>query len=369
MNKQPTSFINHFRITLAIAWKDILDGLKNKIVLTSIITSLFLVIFYSYLPDLTNGDELDRLVILDQTDDPTIEELMDLSEFSTSWVKDQGAFLEIIRDMDIPTLGIVLGSDFLDQSTIGQPITIQGYAPYWMKAGEISEIIINTESVLSTYFQRDIVIKPAISTVYPVMDSAANGKSFIAIAGLLIQITVMGLSMAPQLIVEEKEAKTLQAVVVSPANLHHFILGKTLAVFFYSILTTAIGLIFLSPLIIHWGLAISTLIIGMFAVITPGILLGVLLQSKQQISIWIWVMFIPTMLPLFLSIVRILPKGVLLIIDWWPIVVLFRLLKTGFTLNPPILSFWKEGLYMILFSSVLILLTTWVIRRKTLRGK
>lgn len=369
MKKHSLSFTNNIRITLAIAWKDILDGFKNKIVLTSVLTSLFLVAFYSYLPDLTNNDEQDRLVIWDQTNSPDLDNLADLSGFSTSIVSDKAAFLEIIRDMDVPTLGVVLESDFLSQLPQNQPLTIQAYVPYWMKAEEISEITIDAESVLSSYIKRDVIIEPTISTVFPVMDSNANGKSFIAMAGLLIQIAVMGLSMAPQLIVEEKEAKTLQAVIVSPANLGHFIFGKTLAVFFYTILTTAIGLIFLSPFIIHWGFAISSLIIGMFAVITPGILLGVILQSKQQISIWIWVMFIPTILPFFFSIVRILPEGVMRFIDWWPTVVLFRLIKTGFTLNPPFQSYWKEGLFMILFSLILILFTTRIIRSKTLKGK
>jgi hypothetical protein len=369
MNKHFSSLINNIRITLAIAWKDILDGFKNKIVLTSVLTSLFLVAFYSYLPDLTNGDEQDRLVIWDQTNSPEMEDMADLSGFSVSVVSENAAFLETIRDMDVPTLGVVLEPDFLSQLPQNRPLTIQGYTPYWMKTEEISKITIDVESVLSSYFRRDVAIKPTISTVFPVMDSNANGKSFIAMAGLLIQVTVMGLSMAPQLIVEEKEAKTLQAVIVSPANLGHFIFGKTLAVFFYTMLTTAIGLIFLSPLIIHWGFAVSSLIIGMFAIITPGILLGVLLQSKQQISIWIWVMFFPTILPFFFSIVRILPEGVMRFVDWWPTVVLFRLINTGFTLNPPFHSYWKEGLYMILLSLILILFTIRVIRSKTLKGK
>jgi len=184
----------------------------------------------------------------------------------------------------------------------------------------------------------------------------------------LLQLTIMGLSMAPQLIVEEKDSQTLQAIVVSPATLGHFILGKTLAVLFYTTLTSAIGLIFVGPLIIHWGLVLAALFIGMLTIITPGILLGTLLESKQQIQIWVWVMFIPIILPLFFSIVRVLPEGLMKVLDWWPTVALARLLRTGFTLNPPINAYSIEIFYLLSLTFVLFGITLWVINKKMVKG-
>jgi ABC-type transport system involved in cytochrome c biogenesis permease component len=200
------------------------------------------------------------------------------------------------------------------------------------------------------------------------MDDYAYGKTFLATAGLLIQLAIMGLSMAPQLIVEEKESRTLQAVVVSPANLSHFILGKTLAVLFYTFLTTAIGLFFVRSLIIHWGLTLATLLIGMLTIIAPGILLGTLLESKQQIHVWVWVMFIPVILPIFFSVVRILPDNIMNVVDWWPTVALLRLLRVGFTLNPPLNTYGSEVIYLLSFILVFFGITMLTIRRQMVKG-
>jgi len=237
-----------------------------------------------------------------------------------------------------------------------------------MKPYQKESIKTSAETTLERCWGITVEIAPDGNIVYPIMDNNTYGKIFIASAGLLLQLTVMGLSMAPQLIVEEKESQTLQAVVVSPATLGHFILGKTLAVLFYTVLTTTIGLFFVGSLIIHWELALAALVIGMFTVITPGILLGVLIQNKQQITIWMWVIFLPTMLPIFFSIVRELPDPIMSIIDWWPTVALARMLRAGFTLNPPTNSYSIEMIYLVFLSLVFFLITLFVIHRQRAKG-
>ena len=352
---------------LAIAWKDILDGWKNKIILTSVITALFLVIFYNYLPDLTQGDELPLMVIFDPDAYVSVENTIGFTDFNYRVEQQEGIVLETIRDMDTPVIGLKIEQDPFNQET-NSSVEFQAYYPYWMTTSQKTNIRTATKTTLERLWGVPIEISEDTVVVYPLMDSYAFGKTFIASVGLLLQLTVMGLSMAPQLIVEEKESRTLQAIVVSPANLSHFVLGKSLAVLFYSIITTTIGLIFIRPLVIHWGLTITALLIGMFTIIMPGILLGVLLESKHQIQIWVWVMFIPTILPIFFSLVRVLPERVMDFVDWWPTVALSRLIRAGFTLNPPINTYRPEAIYLLSISLVFLSITLWTIRRQSIRG-
>ena len=72
-----------------------------------------------------------------------------------------------------------------------------------------------------------------------------------------------------------------------------------------------VSLIVFGPLVLNWGLLILALILGMLAIILPGILIGVIVDSKQQMSIWTWLMYIPTLLPLFFSVVTILPDNLM----------------------------------------------------------
>lgn len=357
----------NFRIVLAIAWKDILEGWKNKVILTSVITALFLVIFYNYMPDLTRGDELPLMVIYDPFGYIEYEDTAGITDFNYRVEQDEGAFLHILRDMETPVIGLTLEED-LHNLKANSPLILQGYYPYWMKSSQIADIITTADMTLEKIWETPIEFNKEEKIVYPIMDDYAYGKTFIATAGLLLQLAIMGLSMAPQLIVEEKESHTLQAIVVSPANLSHFILGKTLAVLFYTFLTTTIGLFFVGPLIIHWGLVLTALLIGMLTIIIPGILLGVLLESKQQIHIWVWVMFIPVILPIFFSVVRVLPNNMMNFIDWWPTVALSRLLRVGFTLNPPINTYGSEVIYLLSLSLVLFGITVWVIQKEKIKG-
>jgi ABC-type transport system involved in cytochrome c biogenesis permease component len=360
-------FSTDIRIILAIAWKDILDGWKNKVILTSVITSLFLIIFYTYMPELTRDDELPLMVILDLEEKINLDEIEDVANLNVRVVNSMDSFLFLLRDTETPSMGIIMDEgDF--NSTDETHLAFQPHYPYWMRTSQIIELSSLAESSLSQFWNRAIEINNNGTIVYPVMDNYAYGKTFIATAGLLIQITVMGLSMAPQLVIEEKESRTLQAVMVSPANLSHFVLGKSIAVLFYTVLTSTLGLIFIGPLVINWGLTLSALLIGMFLMVTPGILLGVLFQTKQQLTIWIWVLFIPTILPLFFSVIRIFPEYIMRIIDWWPTVALSRLLRTGFTYAPQFSAYFFEGIYLISLSLLFLGLTIWSVRRQVLQG-
>jgi len=366
MKQNKPKWLVDLRIVLAIAWKDILEGWKNKVILTSVITSLFLVVFYYYLPDLTE-DGLPLMVIYDPNDHITRDETSCISDFNHRVEKVQDTFYYAIRDMDTPVIGIVLEQDPLQHQS-NSPMVLDGYYPNWMKSYQKKPIKTSAEETLERCWGIPVEISPDENIVYPIMDNKTFGKIFIASAGLLLQLTVMGLSMAPQLIVEEKDSRTLQAIVVSPATLGHFVLGKTLAVFFYTLLTTTIGLFFVGSLIIHWGITLAALVIGMLTVITPGILLGVLIQNKQQITIWMWVIFLPTMLPIFFSIVRELPDPIMTVIDWWPTVALARMLRAGFTLNPPSNTYSIEMVYLVLLSLTFFLVTMVAIHRQRVKG-
>ena len=367
MNQKKIQLLKNLRIVLAIAWKDILEGWKNKIILTSILTAIFLVAFYTYLPDLTRGDELPLLVIYDPEEYIENKDTVNLTDFNHRVESEENIFLYQLRDHETPVIGVKLEQD-PHQSKSTSPLILQGYTPYWMNSAQVESIKSSAELALQSVLNTKVRINIDGNIVYPIMDNHPYGKTFVATAGLLVQLALLGLSMAPQLIVEEKENQTLQAIIVSPANFMHFILGKTLAVLFYTTLTTIIGLIFVGPLVIHWGLVLLSLFIGMSTLILPGILLGVLLKSKQQIQIWVWVMFIPIILPIFFSIVRILPKWLMNIIDWWPTVALARLLRAGFTLNPPLNTYGGEIIYLLSLSLVVLLITLWIVKQQTIKG-
>ena len=365
MDKNKSQFKESLRIIFAIAWKDIVDGWKNKVILTSILTSVFLIVFYHYMPELTRGDRPPLIVIMGSDDGPLMQSLYEFTEVRVYPTESKDTFLNVIRDSETPALGIELseGYDLEDNA-----MKLQGYYPYWMKPEQVNMVVGLVEAELGRDYKIPVTISTTGNTVYPIMSAYPFGKTFLATAGFLMGFVLMGLSMGPQLIIEEKDAQTLQAIVISPANLGHFICGKAIATLFYSTLTTGISLIVFGPLVLNWGLLFLALVLGMLAIILPGILLGVVIDSKQQLGIWSWMMFIPTLLPLFFSIVTILPDYLMTIIYWWPTVVISRLIQAGMTYDTHFKMFNLELLYVIGFIIVFFFITLLAIRQKTIKG-
>jgi hypothetical protein len=358
---------NNLRIILAIAWKDILDGWKNKVVLTSIITVLLLVLMYHFLPEMTHGTDLPTIVVL--APDTTIAETLTIEyPYNVEPVESMDDFLAILRDLETPGLGIVLNNSTSASSTPDEAETIAGYSLYWMKSEQVTSLKSALEQDLANILDRPVTIDTTGNIVYPLMDSYAYGKTFLAMEGLMIGIIMMGFSMAPQLIIEEKGTHTFQAVMVSPASLTQFVIGKTLAALFYTCLTTGISLLFVGQLVLHWGLMIGTLLLAMLVIILPGIFLGIIFNSKQQYAVWIWVVYLLALLPTFFAVVRILPEPLLNVVDWWPTVALSRLLRAGLTYQPPLSTFGWEALYMLVIVLIFFGLNVWIIQKKSLKG-
>ena len=367
MTKKSTKFKNNLRIVLAIAWKDIMDGWKNKVVLTSIVTVLLLALMYHFLPELTHGADLPTIVIL-APDTSIAEALTTNYPYDVKPVESMDAFLAILRDLETPGFGII-PADAADAASLStQSETIPGYYLYWMKSEDVTSLRSTLEQDLGNVLDHPVSIQTTGNIVYPKMDSYAYGKTFLAMEGLFVGIVMMGFSMAPQLIIEEKGTHTLQAVMVSPASLSQFVLGKALAALFYTGLTTCIMLTFVGQLVLQWGLLIATLLIGMLVIILPGILLGIVFNNRQQYAIWIWVVFLVALLPTFFAVVRILPEPLMHIVDWWPTVALTRLLLAGLTYQPPLSTYGWEALYMVALILIFFGLNVWIIRKKSLKG-
>ncbi|MCB2213772.1 ABC transporter permease [bacterium] len=363
MKTKQKKFKQNLGIIFAIAWKDILDGWKNKVVLTGVFTALALVLLYRYLPDLTRGSDPPILIVLTQNE-ALAEGLYTLPDVDVRADENEDDYFNHLRDLEDPGLGIILNED----TNATDPLRIEGHYPFWMNPEQLVELTATVESNLTALLDRPVMINTTGRPVYPLMDTYAFGKTFMASAGLLVGIIIMGLTMAPQLIQEEKQARTLQAVLVSPATFSQFIIGKAIAVCFYTLLTTAISLIFVGRLVLNGPLLLLALALAMPAVILPGILFGTLVETKQQYAIWLWVIIIPTLLPLFLSVIRILPPNWMLVVDWWPTVALSRLLRAGLTYQAPLASYAREASYILALVLTLFGLNIWAIRRKSLKA-
>jgi ABC-type Na+ efflux pump permease subunit len=166
------------------------------------------------------------------------------------------------------------------------------------------------------------------------------------------------------LIFEEKQTKAVDALLVSPASSEQVVIAKFLTGLFYCLLGAAVVLVLNSSLITHWWLAILGIIVGSFFTVGVGILLGSIFEVRQQLMLWGFMIFIPLLLPLFLSIMsNILPKTLIDVIAWLPTVALDKVFRISFSAQAPLVQFGPQLLLVACYAAFFFTLVVWVLRR------
>jgi ABC-2 type transport system permease protein len=95
-----------------------------------------------------------------------------------------------------------------------------------------------------------------------------------------------GALVVPLLLVEEKEKRTLDFLLTSPAKLTEIITGKALTGVVYSVLIVGVLLAVNYKLIGNWPLTLLTVLVGLLFVVSIGLVMGSLFQNTMQVNTW-----------------------------------------------------------------------------------
>ena len=354
-------YLEDMRIIWAITAKDLLDGFKNKTVLISIASVLFILLVYRYLPALDRGDTLPRLVIYDQGQSSLPASLEDNPNFDLRVVSSQAELNSYLAGMDFVVLGLVLPKD-LDQRLNSTVVDLQGYTVHWAGKAEAEETRAFFEQQLEKVSGTPIRIQIEGNKVYTQANS--HGLAFLAAVSLVIALTMFGVSTVPNLILQEKLDRTMDAILISPASKGHIVIAKAITGMIYCLFAALIIFGLYWTIITHWWLAILAVLCGSLLTVSLGLLLGSALEDRQQLTLWAWFIFIPLLLPLFLSIMEnLLPENFFSIIRWIPTVALSRAIRASFSDRTPLSTFGPELALVLGVAFFTLMAVVWILRR------
>jgi ABC-2 type transport system permease protein len=356
----------HLRIIWAIAAKDIVDAIKNKTTLSVIISVLFLMVFYQVLPKFENGDPPPRLVLHDEGNSSLIPHLDSNQTFDLVEADNQSWMEGYIAHRDFVVLGLVLPGSFDRIVDEGNPIVLEGYVIHWAPDEEADELRTFFEGKLEELVGKEVKINLSGNTLFTQPDS--RGMPFLISVMMVLALTIIGITLVPNLMLEEKSSKTIDTLMVSPASSGQLVMGKAISGAFYCMLALAIAFAFNIALITHWWLAILGGFCGAIFVVSLGLLLGSVVEVRQQLILWSWVLLVPLILPVFLSLLTdILPGGVIAALGWIPTVALAKVFRVSFTEHAPLPDFGPE-LGLVVGATVLILAVVVLIIRRMDQG-
>lgn len=359
----PRTRPNGARIVGAIAAKDLSQLVRNRTLLSTVLTTLFLLAFYRFLPLLANEAE-PAVLIYDPAGTSALTAAIDASDELRAYVYDApGTVPALLQHGDVPELGLVLPDDIEDQLARGGPLHLNGQINYWVSEREAAELTGQVAAVLSAELGRPVTISVDEGRVYA--DADGSGLPFILALSLIVAILMVGLGAVPLLMLEEKQTRTLDALLVSPATPTHVTLGKAVAGLALAGAAAAITLLIYRPVVVQWGLALAAVFGWALWAIALGLLAGSLIQTRQQQQTAMMVLFIPLLLPVFLLVmIDLLPAWLPPYLRLLPSAASMDLLRmTGMAALPMADVAWRLG---IVYGTavLLILAVAWAVRRQ-----
>jgi ABC-2 type transport system permease protein len=347
----------NLRIILAITGKDILDAIKNKTILSVLLSALFLFGFYMLFPILEQEDNIDLYAAGGSA---WITALEDSSPYKVNTYETLEALEYHVSRRGEQVLGLVLPADFDQVVARGGPVALQGYLLNWVSENKAIQLVNQAETQLS-----GVVGAPVSITIKRLfMLPETTGTALSRAVGSLLLIVLCGLLVVPILMLEEKRTRTLDALLVSPASAGQITIGKALAGLFFCFLAFSIASLFNSPIILQWELVLLAGLGAALLSVSLGLFLGVMVENNQQMRVIANILIFPLMIAIFISLEsELLPPWLIAICRWLPTTAVFDLLRASYTPHAE-LAFIAMRATVILLSIVILLgMVAWKIRR------
>jgi ABC-2 type transport system permease protein len=186
----------------------------------------------------------------------------------------------------------------------------------------------------------------------------------IATINSVLMILMMGIFLVPSLLFEEKETRTMQALLVSPASISQVVVGKALAGSFY-ILVTAVMIFAISwAEVVHWEMALLFVIGGGLFSVAVGLVLGSFFEKQQDMVGWIIALLLFLVGAIFVKMLGIeLPTLVESILPWVPSVALAEIYRAAFSETVSTTQVLTNLWIILAVSLPLYVLAIWKVRR------
>jgi ABC-2 type transport system permease protein len=293
----------NLRVVAAITRKDIIDAIRHRYLLTAITTPLFVaLLFRVLLPGGSSTRNILSVVVHDSGNSAMTAALRKTSQVSVFEVKSVDETLNEVEKRKALG-GLVVPANF-DAD---------------VSAGKQPELIIYVNNKKSTFeqtaFRRlvDQLVESLVKRPEPARlvwidvekDFDQPTRRAPALDQLLLPLLLImtfgmtGALVVPLLLVEEKEKRTLDFLLASPAGLKEIITGKALTAIVYSVLIAGLLLGINRQLVGNWPLTLLTILVGMLLVVAIGLFMGSLLNNTMQVNTWASSVLIVLLVPSF----------------------------------------------------------------------
>ncbi len=351
------------RIIWAIATKDIVDALRNKTTLSIMVGVAFMMLLGMALPLLLGLKDIPTAVVYDPGQSTLIKALTARDEFRLRLVESQEEIERVLTSSPNAALGLVIPAEYRQAAGSGGAVEIQGYYAHWADSARVASLATLFEGKLGEASWQTVHINTEGHVVYPAYDGSGQLTMFSLSTSIILMM--MGFSLVPLLMVEEKETHTFDALLVSPASLSQVVIGKAIAGSVYCLVAAAVVFAFNAKLIVHWEVVILAALLGAAFAVAVGLLMGALFDTPATLGLWTGLLAIVLVVPTvfgFLTNAKV-PAIVQTVIPWIPSVALSKLLTLSMAGNFPAAALWTNTVALLGAALIVYVIVVWRVRR------
>lgn len=355
--------IDGLHVVWAIASKDIIDALRNKLIV-SMIVGLTLMLMMPKVMGLAIDPPYTSVLVFDPSDSLLVAELEDSPQFDVQQVNSISRLEEAIGSTGLGLgveFGVVIPLDFDQTLNDGEEVELEGYV-VWGNRNKAAQLKSDFEQQFSELMGQPIHINIEGNIVYPPSDSPL----FLSILtwSSVIVILTMGIGLVPHLLFEEKQTKTIEALLVSPASAGQVVMGKALVGLFYIAVTAGIVFALNWVGVVHWEVAILFVIISGLFCVALGLVLGSFFDRQEEVVGLTMLLIVFFLGAMFINAMDLeIPTFIYTIVPWVPSVALSNILQFTYLENIPWSQLWPSLGSLLGFSFLLYALVIWKVRR------
>jgi ABC-2 type transport system permease protein len=342
----------------AIALKDITDAMKNKYNRTNIILMIAMVVFFWWASTPRPFDKRIDTAFYDEGNSSLTTRTGELADDYTFRFYGADSVHEMQRMMGFKQLGIVIPADFDQILASGGEPTLNGYI-LWVFRGDVVELEAKYSQKFSELIGQPVRVVIGENIVIP----APNVETAIVNFTILYAVFFMALSIVPALMMEEKRTKTMDALLVSPASAGQVVFGKALAGFFYLLLSGGLYFVLHWAYITNWGLAILAFLGCTMFSIGLALVMGSLIHTRQQMTIWMMPVISVLVIPAFFSQEPNLAPGLKAIFAWLPTTAMIKIFQFAMSSHAPVVQLWTNLAIVFVCTALVFGVVVWIVRR------
>jgi ABC-2 type transport system permease protein len=298
----------HPRVIRAIARKDAVDLLLNKQTLFGLMMPILLAVLYLVI-DLLIGTSTTEVLVYDPGYQPGrgVEQVV-TGAFANAHIT-QASSAQQVADAFGPNgaqkkssyaVGLVVPPNFEASLKAGEQPTLQLYINGDDINNQQNQLL---QSALANY-SRAVVSPAPITLSASTINPPAPNSNLTTLVGIyalsaLLSSLMVGVALAPGLLIEEKEKKTLRMLMVSPASWADVIAAKLLVALGYQLVLSLVALAIAKGFTGQVPLVLFFALLGSFFSVALGALAGCIFKTQGAAGAFSGIAVFIFILPIF----------------------------------------------------------------------